>query len=542
MPTRNKMNAITERPPSHLLPSAYWQSMRFSHLYRLVLACALVAYYFFWQDQLWRDHYSNILYFKLALGYLCFSLMAMGISWSGLKILDRQLTLITIIDIAFIVALIYAAGGLESGLGVLLVIAVATASLFSQGRLALFYAAIASIALLLEQSYEFVTWNQFHPDYTHAAMLSMGCFATAWLAHSLSKRTIQSEALASQRGIDLENLAQINQLITQEMQDGVLVVDRELRLRHRNVQAEDLLSNRHANTLMLSEYAPEVAALLNDWMQEGEPENIHSGIARLKLNDRDLRLRFMPIGHYRHDGAVIFIEDWSHMQIQAQQVKLAALGRLTANIAHEIRNPLSAISHANQLLQEEEPPDPGITRMLQIIQDNVQRLDQIVKDVLELNRRDRTQQELFSLRAFLEEFHTQFCLAERVPADSFKLFLAGHDEEIKFDRRHLNQVLWNVCRNGWRHGKQGKGSLSLSLLESPAARTISLAIKDDGPGVTEAMVQRLFEPFFTTETTGTGLGLYIARELCEANGGSIRYQSALNGGLFVIQLKRQMLR
>lgn len=535
------INILAEHPPSHLHPQAYWQSMRFSHVYRLVLACALVAYSFFWQDQLWRSHFNHSLFIKLALAYLSFSLISVGTSWSGVKWIDRHLSLITMVDIGFIVSLIYAAGGLESGLGLLLVVAIAMASLFSQGRLALFYAAIASIALLLEQAYEFITWNLFHPDFTHAAMLSMSCFATAWLAHSLSKRTIKSEALASQREIDLENLSQINALITQEMQDGVLVVDRDRRLRHHNAQADELLSNHHANTEDLNVYAPELASLLDEWMHATDPATMHSGIARLRINEHDLRLRLMPIGQQRQEGAVIFIEDWSQMQMQAQQVKLAALGRLTANIAHEIRNPLSAISHANELMQEDAPDDPATKRMLKIVQDNVQRLDQIVRDVLELNRRDRTQQELFSLRAFLEDFHVQFCLAERIPEGGFDLFLAGHDEDIKFDRRHLNQILWNVCRNGWHHSQQKKGSLSLSLIAWPLSRLISLAVKDDGPGVPDEMVNRLFEPFFTTEASGTGLGLYIARELCEANGATIHYQPAFNGGLFVIQIKRQTL-
>lgn len=538
MSTRPKMNQETESPALHLLPSAYWRSMRFSHLYRFVIACGLVAYYFFWQEPPWRDDYNSQLYLKLATSYLAFGFIAAFLSWLKVVIIDRRLTLITIIDIGFIVALIYAAGGLESGLGLLLVLATASASLFSQGRLALFYAAIASIALLLEQSYQFVTWAQDKVDYTHAVMLSLSCFATAWLAHSFSKRTIKSEALASQRGVDLENMAQINQLITQEIQDGILIVDKDFKIRHCNAQAKDLLGNPLESTI-LKEYAPEIAELLVRWIaDEVKPKTIGAH-QKLRLNERELRLRLMPIGSERQDGCVIFIEDWSQIQIQAQQMKLVALGRLTANIAHEIRNPLSAISHANQLLQEEGLEDPPIKRMLQIVEDNVTRLDQIVKDVLELNRRDRTQQEMISLAKFLKDFHAQFCQVEKIPPEHFKMYLAGHDEDILFDRRHLNQTLWNICRNGWRHGRQQEGSLILSLIESPSASTLTLAVKDDGKGVSDQVIQHLFEPFITTEPTGTGLGLYIARELCEANGGRIQYQQTDNGSLFLIQIKRQ---
>jgi two-component system sensor histidine kinase PilS (NtrC family) len=536
---RPKMSPKTEVIPSHILPSAYWRSMRFSHLYRFVIACGLTAYYFFWQDQLWRNEYNSELYLKLAVSYLIFSLLAALMSWLRIVMLDRRLTLITIIDISFIVMLIYAAGGLESGLGLLLVLATATASLFSQGRLALFYAAIASIALLLEQSYQFLTWTHYSVDYTHAVMLSLSCFATAWLAHSFSKRTIQSEALASQRGVDLENMAQINELITQEIQDGILVVDKDFRIRHRNLAAEKLLGNQQVEALTLDEYVPEVAELLDHWITDEDNPKTAAIPRKLRLNERDLRLRLMPIGAQRQDGAVIFIEDWSQIQIQAQQMKLVALGRLTANIAHEIRNPLSAISHANQLMQEEGMDASAIQRMLQIIETNVRRLDQIVKDVLELNQRDRTQQETIGLAKFLEEFHAQFCLTEKIPATHFKMFLAGHNEDIFFDPRHLNQILWNICRNGWRHSQQKEGSLMISLIESPHTKTVTLAIKDDGAGVSDEVIHHLFEPFITTESSGTGLGLYIARELCEANGGRIQHQQTDNGSLFLIQLKRQ---
>lgn len=533
------MNPGIDLAAQHLLPSAFWRSMRFSHLYRLVIASGLLTYYFFWQDLPWRDNYNSHLYLQLTSTYLAFSLAAALLSWLNLGFLDRRLTLITLVDIGFIVAMIYAAGGLESGLGLLLVLATASASLFSQGRLALFYAAIASIALLLEQSYQFITWAEYQVDYTHAVMLSLSCFATAWLAHSFSKRTIQSEALASQRGVDLENMAQINQLITQEIQDGVMVVDKDFRIRHCNAQAEILLGHQHAEYETLDEYAPEIATLLAHWVTEENGQKLVNKPRKLRLNERELRLRLMPISNDRHDGAVIFIEDWSQIQLQAQQMKLVALGRLTANIAHEIRNPLSAISHANQLLQEEVTDDPAKQRMLQIVGDNVTRLDQIVKDVLELNRRDRTQQEIIGVARFLQEFHAQFCQTEKIPPDHFRMYLAGHDEEIWFDRRHLNQILWNICRNGWHHSRQQRDSLTLSLIAAPAESRLTIAIKDDGAGIRDDVIPHLFEPFFTTESSGTGLGLYIARELCEANDGRIEFQPTDSGSLFLIQIKRQ---
>lgn len=520
------------------LPAAsYWRLMRFFNLYRCIIALIFVSGHFFLQPSSWNAQYDAGLYFKLALAYLGASLLAEGLTWLRWPRFEHQLTLQAGADIGFIVALMYAAGGMQSGFGILLVVAIAAASLISEGRLALFYAALASIALLCEQSYQMLVWSGGADDYSQAVMLSLSCFATAWLAHSLAKRTRQSEALASQRGVDLENLSQINELIIQEMPDGVLVVDERLRLRHHNLQAERLLDIGQSDEQQtLDAYAPEMAALMRNWMEQSG--DIGPGAIKLVLDERELRLRFTPVGSERRHGAVIFIEDWSQMQAQAQQLKLAALGRLTANIAHEIRNPLSAISHASQLLQEEEEGQPAQQRMLQIIADNVQRMDQMVKDVLELNRRDRTRQETIALPRFLDEFHEQFCQAEKVPPSGFVIDIAEHAADILFDRRHLNQILWNLCRNGWRHSRQTDSSLRLALHAAANSHALRVEIRDDGPGLTAEAAQHLFEPFFTTEPTGTGLGLYIARELCDANGASIKYVPIEDGSLFIIYLKK----
>ena len=531
------MSASALTTTSNRPVASYWRLMRFFNLYRCIIALIFVSTHFFLEPSAWNAQYDAGLYFRLALAYFAASLLAAALTWLRWPRFEHQLTLQAGTDIGFIVALMYAAGGMQSGFGILLVVAIAAASLVSEGRLALFYAALASIALLCEQSYQMLVWSGRTDDYSHAVMLSLSCFATAWLAHSLAKRTRQSEALASQRGVDLENLSQINELIIQEMPDGVLVVDERLRLRHHNLQAERLLDiGKGGEQQTLDAYAPEMAALMRSWMEQSG--DIGPGAIKLVLDEHELRLRFTPVGSDRRHGAVIFIEDWSQMQAQAQQLKLAALGRLTANIAHEIRNPLSAISHASQLLQEEEEGQPAQQRMLQIIADNVQRMDQMVKDVLELNRRDRTRQETIALPGFLDEFHEQFCQAEKVPPSGFVIEIAEHAADILFDRRHLNQILWNLCRNGWRHSRQSDSSLLLTLHAAANSHAVRVEIRDDGPGLTADAAQHLFEPFFTTEPTGTGLGLYIARELCDANGASIKYVPVENGSLFILYIKK----
>ena len=536
-----------------------WRSLKLYNVYRLFITLLLLITQGLlvtggWQQTLNANLLVD-LFSTLVTCYFIFSVISAVFTWQEKPDIHFSVPIQIITDIVFIVLLMHSQEGGEGSIGLLLIIAIASASLISDGRLALFYAALASIGMLLAQTYRVLFFAGIAGSYTPAVLLSLGCFATAWLAYSLAKRTKESELLASQRGLDVQNMAQINALITHEMQDGVLVVDQDFLIKHYNVQAERLLSldskNWHGD--LLADISPEISQLLQNWLDEARLRegfalsNVAApSIIKLSTQSRELRLRFLPVADNQspnnlYQGAVIFIEDWSQMQTQAHQVKLAALGRLTANIAHEIRNPLSAISHANQLLQEEEF-DPAIKRMLQIISDNVQRVDQIIKDVLELNRRDRTNQELIQLENFTFDFYTQFCAVEKIPETCFKLTLLNAETMISFDRRHLNQILWNLCKNGWRHCKKSENSLELSLSLTDKTKTIHLKILDDGDGIPESISNHLFEPFFTTEKSGTGLGLYIARELADANGAKLEYEavnSAINSGsIFSVYIKK----
>lgn len=522
-------------------PSLQVRAVRIINIFRFILSLIFVVFYAYGDklDLINQDNPS--LFFSLALAYMFYSLTLLAVTPLKLSKITAFHPIYIVIDILFIILMMHAAGGVQSGLGLLLIISIVTASLVSDGRLALFYAAMATIGLLLEQTYQIALSQLSASSYTQPAMLSLSCFATASLAYSLAKRILQSEALASSRGVDLENLAQVNALITQEMQDGVLVVDQELNVRHRNAQAEQLLALQFSGgkTLNLRHSAPEIATILNDWAEHGDSDKD----LMTRINNKQLNLRIEPLNHQnRQLGAVIFIQDWSKIQSAAQQAKLAALGRLTANIAHEIRNPLSAISHANQLLQEEQQLTENNARILQIIADNTQRINQIIKDVLELNRRDRTQQDKIDLRAFIEDFHYQFCTIEKIPATHFTLDIGKCNSHILFDNRHLTQIFWNLCKNGWEHSRKKAGSLQLNCREAYRSTrdltpVLQFEVIDDGAGIAEKDRNKLFEPFYTTKSTGNGLGLYISRELAEANNAELTYLPLQQGSAFILQLK-----
>lgn len=524
--------------PTEKITSTRWRSLKLYNGYRVLITLLFLLT----QDALQWPQTTQAALFSaqtLTLWYFIFSIISAACTWLEKPELETSLTLQIFLDVFFIVMFMHLQPE-PFGVGVLLVIAVASAGLISDGRLALFYAAVATIGILFQQVYSAFVMHDPNRDYTGAALLSLSCFATAWLAHSLAKRMQHSEQIASERSLDVQNLAQINALITHEMQDGVLVIDKLLGVQHLNSQARVLLGlgDDFPRGQTLYALSPEVSEMLREWQSSSKHDDPASNILKLSHQSKELRLRFLATGESRRDGAVIFVEDWSNMQTQAHQLKLAALGRLTANIAHEIRNPLSAISHANQLLQEDEEASVSTKRMLQIISDNVQRLDQIIKDVLELNRRDRTNQENITLESFVSDFYHQFCAVEKIPDGCFQLQNETDNSVIAFDRRHLNQILWNLCKNGWRHSKQQHSSLNLRIYSTPKLQTVTVEISDDGAGIPENIRSHLFEPFFTTEKSGTGLGLYIARELADANGAKLQFKTSDSGTQFFVHLKK----
>ena len=428
----------------------------------------------------------------------------------------------------------YASGGVRSGLGVILLVSLAAAGLITRGRLVYFHAAVAALAVLLEQTFQTWRFDAGPQDFVQAGLTSAAFFATAGLASTLARYARTSEQIAEERKIDLANLSQINELVIRDMQDGILVVDTNGGIRQHNPRATHLLGPLPGGRWpQLRDYSPEIAHLLESWRQGAESPSMQ---LRTPRSARELQVHFVAIGGGNPAPTVIFIEDVGRMRQQAQQMKLVALGRLTASIAHEIRNPLSSIGHAAELLEEDSRMGGEERRLVAIINANVSRLDRIVQEVLYLNRRDRAQPEAIDPSPYLGNFAKEFCAAEKVPDDGIDVQVRT-TQRILFDRQHLDQVLWNLARNAWRHCLRRPGSVRLVVWPAPAPGRLLIDVHDDGPGVSAETQAHLFEPFFTTVPQGTGLGLYIARELCEGNGARIEYVENPAGGQFRITVK-----
>jgi two-component system sensor histidine kinase PilS (NtrC family) len=436
-----------------------------------------------------------------------------------------QVTAGVIVDVIAVVMLMFASGGVRSGLGVILLVSLAAAGLITRGRLAYFHAAIAALAMLGEQTFQIWRYDAAVQDFVVSGLTAAAFFATAGSAATLARYARSSQEIAEERRLDLANLSQVNELVIRDMQDGILVVDGRGRIRQHNPRATQLLGPLVAGkATTLTEYAPEIAALLEGWRRGSETTFMQLRTPRIA---GELQVHFVPIGTGDPSPTVIFIEDVGRMRAQASQMKLMALGRLTASIAHEIRNPLSSIGHAADLLKEDPEQNDDSKRLIEIMQNNVVRLDRIVQEVLLLNRRDRAQPEAIDPVPYLSNFAHEFCATEHVPDGCLDVQVRT-TQRLWFDRQHLDQVLWNLARNAFRHSRKLAGSVRVVVAPSPAPGRMTIDVVDDGPGVSREAQAHLFEPFFTTEAQGTGLGLYIARELCE--GSAARIESIEGGG------------
>jgi len=494
-----------------------WKPLRFFNHYRLILAGLFFALFFLGNAPKPLGQYDAPLFQVVISTYLLLSIVFGFTTRWRQPAFEVQVYAQVMVDIACLTLLVHASH-ISSGLGMLLIISVAGGSLLMPGRTAILFAAIATLAVLGEQVYAGLTGAYPLTNYTHAGALGAAYFATAILAYRLATRVRESEALAAKRGEDLAGMARLNEHIIQRMQAGIMVVDHAGHIRLLNQSARHLLGlpKRGEDNKRVDDVSLELASQLREWRQNSDFESF---MFRSTSTAPTVLPKFADLGQKSSIGTLVFLEDTAAMTQQAQQMKLASLGRLTASIAHEIRNPLAAISHAGQLLEESPQLESGDLRLAAIIRKHAQRMNGIVENILQLSRRDRANPEVFKLAPWLEEFLDEFIKSYNIPAEQISLHIDPEDAEIRMDPNHLHQVVWNLCQNGLHHsaGYPENPKVELYGGRHSDISTPFLDIIDHGPGIAPEIVNEIFDPFFTTTQAGTGLGLYIARELCESN-------------------------
>jgi len=499
-----------------------WESLRWLFLFRLLMVVGLVLVFSPAVSDPLIAGVDVDLAWRVLLVYTIV-VLASGINlYAQWPSRHSQVHLAIFVDLLAFTLVMHAGGGVGSGLGVLLAVAVAAGALLMEGRLSLLFASFAALAVITQQTYALLTGQATLASYTQAGVLGLMFFAVALLAHVLYRRVRLAEELAARRKVDIDDLSKLNEFIIQDMAIGVVVVDGERQVKLMNQAARDMV-----NVPALAPGAPlrEVCADLEDWLLDHiRPTAPQVGVIR--IGNRELKPARQLLGDYRAAGVMLYLRDNQELIKEAQQIKLASLGTLTASIAHNIRNPLSAISHAGQLLGEAKGLSPDDRHLLDIIRRNCGRIDEIVRSVLQLSRRNQLDPQLTELVAWLEEFCDEFREANGLPADHFLLEFEPPPISVEVDPRHLHQIVSNLCENAVIHAgsPDHPAHIQVRVGRAEGQERARIDVSDDGPGVDQDSAGDIFNPFFTTKSSGTGLGLYIARELAETNGIRLEYR------------------
>ena len=540
---------MTDSKPADATPQAdlAWRIVGLANLYRLLTVLVLVAVHRLTQPVPAFGSAAPGL-FRLTLGV--YFVLAVLLALAGRRHWPGRRSLVlthALVDAVAIALLMYASGGVTSNLSILLVIPVVSMALLAVGREALVIAAIAAVAILAQQIACQVAGFSGDNDYVLAGVMGVVIFLAAAATWPVATRLRESEAQVRQQEVDLANMAQLSQYIVQRLRESILVVDPEDRIRLINESAAEMLDDSVAVPgALLGEVSPRLLYFLTTWRATADRDatavreaDAAPGTFAAADGARIIEPHFAPLGTAEPSPVLIFLEDTGALAARVQQSKLAALGRLTASIAHEIRNPVGAMSHAAQLLGE--APGLGGTekRLTEIMRTNAQRVSSIIDNVLRLSRREAPHPELIPLTEWCAHFKVEFCATLQCAPTRFALHSAAPNLSALIDPTQLHQILWNLCENALRHGGATGGgtntppnSATFELKISRVARygRVCLEVADRGAGVASQDLERIFEPFFTRGAGGTGLGLFLARELAEINGATLLYEARDGGG------------
>jgi two-component system sensor histidine kinase PilS (NtrC family) len=444
---------------------------------------------------------------------------------------SQQLFANFLLDIVAIIIITDASSGVSSGLGLLLMVIIAASSVLLYGQLAIVTAALASIAIIADTARLVSESHLTIASFVPAGLLGITFFFTAILIQYLASRIRGTEVIADQRAQDVSRLQSLNQSIVQRMRTGILVVNKQGKIQLANAAASELLASPNLIDNILNNTDNHLnTSMMNRFIRWQKSPQYFSNPIQIADTGLEINANFSALDDQDNSDTLVFLEDNRRLAQKAQHMKLASLGRLTASIAHEIRNPLGAVSHASQLLAESEALSESDQRLCEIIKKHSDRMNNVIENVLQLSSRNAPHPEKILLNEWLQQFIDEFEYDDITSATEMSL-LADQEHWVTIDCSQLNQVLTNLAQNGLRYSLQnsGKASLQFNIHFMPMTEITVLDIIDDGPGVANELKEHLFEPFYTTETKGSGLGLYISRELCEANESRLDYLRTQEG-------------
>ena len=542
--------------------SSFWRSLQTLNISRILVAITLLLLLNLKSSrELWVAE-------RLLPGDICLTYALVSIGFFILTYRYKQRFLLQLMtqisfDIVIISSLYLASGGSKSGFGILYLFPLAGAAILAPLLLAFFVTSVVTLVLLSESTYHILETGDVSPI-SQSGLFGAAFFAVVYVVNRLAKNLIRQEQLAIRRGDELLMQQAINRLVIADMGDGIVVLNQDGCLFEINPAAERMLG-KSLTKEMAGVHLASVPSLhpvtetLNAIQNKSRP--IESGddaisfvsipcyhdVSDVEGEGRDggmrverphfmthLKLRFVfvdktDIVHTREQKStyiIMFMQDVSDIENQAQQLKLASMGRLTASIAHEVRNPLSSISYAASLLSEDIDTlghhSAQSARLLKIVDDNVQRLNQLIEDILKLSRKAKNDVEAYFLTEQIRSIVQDFVETRSLEQGLIVLHVV-QDFKVNFDPEHLREIVINLLSNATRYASGQPASIKLISLITPNGRH-ELHIQDDGPGIPYDVRAHLFEPFYTTSRMGTGLGLYMARELCLNNHALLDYE------------------
>ena len=524
--------AITQRSIEE--PDLSWRVLGTLNTIRFLVGLGLLTLFLVGgQPRVFGAVYPTI-FLNTATAYLVFAIISGPVIRKRWAPAGVQAVAQMLVDIVAVVVLMHASGGVSNGLGGLLIVFVGAGSLVLPTQFPAILGALATFAVLGEQVFTQLGSSGSIVNYPAAGILSAVIFASAIAAKPLGRRIQASEALARQRGVDLKNLSELNEYIVQHLRESIVVIDSTDRIRLSNTSASQLLgATEPVRGRALETVLEPLAEYIRRWRDTPELAAHPEFTVQAAGNSVPLTAHLAPLGNdgSRRGPVLIFLEDASLMNARVQQSKLASLGRLSASIAHEIRNPVGAMSHAAQLLAESDVLTADDVRLTEIIQTHSERVSHIIDNVLQLSRRESSRPERLFLNSWLGEFAGEFSRTLELQEGELTVNDMPADVEVRMDPGHLRQVLWNLCDNAVNYASETGGI----LVELQAGRLQGqgrphIDVLDHGHGVDPGTAEKMFEPFYTERAGGTGLGLYISRELCEMNRATLLYLDRPGGG------------
>lgn len=514
-----------------------WYRLGLFNYFRISLALFFITIYLNgWLLELISTGYAYpILFISTAFIYLAASLYFLTSIIQRKPGLDIQVIIHTVIDITCIILLMHATGGVRTGLGMLLIISISMTSLFLHKRVTILFAALSALAIIGEQIYSQIVYANYSPAFTQAGLLGILIFISAFLATYTTKRLKESEKIAEQASHELVTIVQMNEHIIKSMRTGIMVIKNNGQILMANNAALELLGNININAQTnIKDVSQNLYQRFIDWnnraIQNHQPIQQTQGLPDIQPGFSHVD-QSNNINEKLQGRTLIFLEDATQLAQRFQQVKLASLGRLTASIAHEIRNPLAAINHAGQLLGETSE-DAADKKLTTIINTQVIRLNGIVENVLQLSRQQRGTPEAIDLYQWLVQFREEFISTHKLLVSQIQIKITPEKIDVSFDSSQLHQVMWNLCSNAINHSNRELADIIIDINGEidDNTRQPYIDIIDNGPGINEETQTHIFEPFFTTSAKGTGLGLYITKEVIESNRAKIRHIPQPSGG------------